>query len=118
MHNSLSCAACGLAHDADRLQNLCDECGKPLLVGYDLPSIKDSFTPDAVRSRAIHSMWRFHEVLPVDDAADAVTLGEGNTPLLKCRRVGAAAAFENLFVKDEALDRKSEIGRASCRERV
>jgi threonine synthase len=104
VHNSLSCAACGLAHDADRLQNLCDECGKPLLVGYDLPSIKDSFTPDAVRSRAIHSMWRFHEVLPVDDAADAVTLGEGNTPLLKCRRVGAAAAFENLFVKDEAFN--------------
>ena len=86
MHNSLTCAACGLAHDADRLQNLCNECGKPLLVGYDLSAIKDSFTPDAVRSRAVHSMWRFHEVLPVDDPADAVTLGEGSTPLLKCRR--------------------------------
>ena len=32
----LECAACGLRHEAQRLLNLCRECGKPLLVRYDL----------------------------------------------------------------------------------
>ena len=32
----LECALCGLRHEADVLQNLCVECGKPLLVRYDL----------------------------------------------------------------------------------
>ncbi len=32
----LECAACHLKHEARRLHNLCRECGKPLLVRYDL----------------------------------------------------------------------------------
>ncbi len=32
----LECAACHLEHEARRLLNLCRECGKPLLVRYDL----------------------------------------------------------------------------------
>lgn len=102
MHTQLTCAACGREHAVDRLQNLCVDCGKPLLVGYDLEAIKGRFTPEVVRGRAIRSMWRFHDVLPVDDPSETISLGEGNTPLLRCARRGAAAAFERLFVKDEA----------------
>jgi threonine synthase len=100
----LKCGACRRDHAVDRLQNLCTECGKPLLVGYDLDAIKERFTPDAVRNRPIRSMWRFHEVLPVDSPADAVSLGEGQSPLLRCQRRGGAEPFENLFVKDEAFN--------------
>ena len=32
----LECGLCGLKHEARRLLNLCRECGKPLLVRYDL----------------------------------------------------------------------------------
>ncbi len=104
MHISLTCAACGLEHAVDQLQNLCNECGKPLLAGYDLESLRDSFTPAAIRSRATRSMWRFAEVLPVDRAEDAVSLGEGQTPLLRLQRRGDFEVFENLFIKDEAFN--------------
>lgn len=104
MHTSLTCAACGLSHAIDRLQNLCTHCGKPLLAGYDLTAIKTRFTPAAVRRRGVRSMWRFAEVLPVDRREDAVSLGEGLTPLLRCRRRGVFAEFENLFIKDEAFN--------------
>src|ERR1044071_1213580 len=40
----LECAACGLAHEARRLQNLCTRCGKPLLVRYDLERAGKSLT--------------------------------------------------------------------------
>src|SRR5258705_187571 len=32
----LECGLCGLKHEAQRLLNLCKQCGKPLLVRYDL----------------------------------------------------------------------------------
>ncbi|MDT5272929.1 MAG: hypothetical protein QOH49_5115, partial [Acidobacteriota bacterium] len=32
----LECALCGVRYEARRLHNLCTECGRPLLVRYDL----------------------------------------------------------------------------------
>lgn len=104
MHHSLTCSACWLTHDVDRLQNLCRECGKPLLAEYDLDALRVDFTPERVSRRSIRSMWRFHEVLPVDSPDEAVSLGEGQTPLLRAVRRGPFARFENLYIKDEAFN--------------
>ena len=104
MHTSLTCAACGRPHEIDRLQNLCTACGKPLLVDYDLDSLRGRFTLEAVRRRPIRSMWKFHDVLPVNDPSEAVSLGEGVTPLIRTRRRGPFADFPNLYIKDEAFN--------------
>jgi threonine synthase len=50
------------------------------------------------------SMWRYAPVLPVENAASIVSLGEGMTPLLRTRRLGASLGIENLWVKDEGLN--------------
>ncbi|HUG94308.1 MAG TPA: threonine synthase [Planctomycetaceae bacterium] len=104
MHSALVCSACGKSHAVDRLQNLCTACGKPLLAEYDLDELKKRFTPDVIRQRAARSMWRFLDVLPAADAAEIVSLGEGMTPLIRCRRRGPFAEFDSLYVKDEALN--------------
>ena len=105
MHRTLTCGLCEAAHPIDQLQNLCVQCGKPLLAGYDLDAIRQAgFTPDAVRARTVRSLWRFFEVLPVERPDQVVSLGEGLTPLLRCQRRGAFAPFENLFIKDEAFN--------------
>ncbi len=106
MHVSLSCGNCGRSHESDRLQNLCVECHRPLLAGYDLDAIRrrGEFTPEQVRRRPIRSLWRFHEVLCVNDPADAVSLGEGMTPLLELEPRGEFKAYRRLFVKDEAVN--------------
>jgi threonine synthase len=88
----LECSACGRAHDADRLQNLCG-CGGPLLARYDLGSV--TVTPGEVAARP-RGLWRWGELLPVRDAAHRVTLGEGDTPLLPVRG--------GMLVKDEGLN--------------
>ncbi len=103
MHQTLVCSQTGVSSDTQRLQNL-SETGKPLLAKYDLDAIRDQFTPQVVRGRAIRSMWKFWEVLPVASPDEAVSLGEGCTPLLKCRRQGDFKPFTNLFVKDEACN--------------
>src|SRR5690606_6091840 len=80
VHTSLTCSATGESYAVDRLQNL-SAAGKPLLAGYDLEALRDSFTPQAVRQRPIRSMWKFWDVLPVESPEQAISLGEGCTPL-------------------------------------
>lgn len=103
MHIDLVCSKTGESYAVDTLHNL-SQAGKPLLARYDLDSIREQFTPAAVRQRSVRSMWRFWEVMPVDHHEEAVSLGEGMTPLLKCDPRGPFARFQNLFVKDEALN--------------
>ena len=103
MHNGLICSATEESYDVDQLQNL-SRAGKPLLAQYDLAAIQNSFTPQVVRERLIRSMWKFWEVLPVETPDQAVSLGEGCTPLLPCRRRGPFESYSHLYVKDEAFN--------------
>ena len=45
-------------------------------------------------------MWRYDPVLPAA-AHEAVTLGEGWTPLIRANRLGEQIGARNLFIKDE-----------------
>ena len=96
----LECALCGLRHEARRLLNLCRECGKPLLVRYDLENAKQSLTKESLATRR-SDLWRYQEVLPVDDDKNIVTFGEGWTPLLHAKKLGKAVGIAELYIKDE-----------------
>jgi threonine synthase len=104
VHTSLKCAACGRVHAIDRLQNVCESCARPLLAEYNLDKLASTFTPDVIRSRTERSLWKFAEVLPIDHREEAVSLGEGSTPLLAVHGRGPLADFRRLFVKDESLN--------------
>src|SRR5437016_2536806 len=96
----LECAACGLRHEARRLHNLCTECGKPLLVRYDLKGAATSLTKESLKGRS-PDLWRYREVLPVQSDENVVTLGEGYTPLVHASRLGAQLGLKDLYIKDE-----------------
>jgi threonine synthase len=95
----LECSRCGKQPSHERLQNLC-ACGGPLLARYDLATASRTLTRAALHSRP-RTMWRYAELLP---PGEPVTLGEGMTPLLHARRLGARLALENLHIKDEGLN--------------
>jgi len=96
----LECGACGLRHEARRLHNLCTQCGKPLLVRYNLTQAAQSLTKQSLKERA-PDLWRYREVLPVEDDANVITLGEGFTPLVHASRLGASLGMPELYIKDE-----------------
>src|SRR5262245_8166865 len=96
----LECAACGLRHEAQRLHNLCGQCGKPLLVRYDLERASESLTKESLKGRQ-PDLWRYREVLPVDRDENVVSLGEGFTPLVHASRLGKQLGLSELYVKDE-----------------
>ena len=99
----LSCSVpCGrLDRDPRTWQFLCD-CGAPLLARYDLDAAR-AWPRESLRDRA-PSLWRYRELLPLLDADEPVTLGEGLTPLFHTRTLGATVGLDWLFVKDESLN--------------
>jgi threonine synthase len=47
------------------------------------------------------SLWKFRQRLPCP-GSDVVTLGEGQTPLVPCPRIGPSLGVRNLLIKDES----------------
>src|SRR4051812_31730215 len=97
----LECSLCGTKYDAAAVANLCT-CGGPLLVRYDLAVIRHRWPRREVASGPAN-MWRYAPVLPPSEAS-VVTLGEGWTPLVRTKRLGARIGAEQLWVKDEGLN--------------
>ncbi|MFQ5873106.1 MAG: threonine synthase [Dehalococcoidia bacterium] len=97
----LECTGCFRKLSADEPQNLCRQCGKVLYARYDLKAAAASLSKDELAGRP-STMWRYHELLPVQGLAFLTTLGEGFTPLLKAERLGNQLGCPNLYIKDEA----------------
>jgi threonine synthase len=91
-------------YDADSLINTDPVDGKPLLARYDLAKAKSTLTADAMRSRRLGGLWRWHEILPVKAWESVFTLGEGSTPLLEARRLGEHFGLASLYLKCESLN--------------
>ncbi len=77
-------------------------CGSPLLARYELDEVRAGLTKGDVAGRA-PDLWRYHELLPVRDAANVVSLGEGMTPLVALPRYGRELGVDRLLMKDEGL---------------
>lgn len=99
----LECSACAETFSAAELHNTCPACGKVLLARYDLDTLKQKFSRDDLNTRDF-TLWRWHELLPVRDEKNIVTLGEGGTPLLHARNLGRTHDFPNLYIKEEGLN--------------
>jgi threonine synthase len=97
----VECPRCQRRYDASQLNGVC-QCGAPMLARYDLSAAGASLRPADLVGRA-PSLWRYHELLPVQEADHIVSLGEGMTPLVPLPGFGAAVGVPRLVMKDEGL---------------
>ncbi|MBV8146256.1 MAG: threonine synthase, partial [Gammaproteobacteria bacterium] len=95
----LECSQSGEPHDIGKLQGL-SGAGKPLLAIYDLTALRKAVRPADIEARAA-GIWRWHELLPVREPAQALSLGEVDTPLIPLVRSERRAGFRPPLVKDE-----------------
>ncbi len=113
---SLTCIDCAAVHALGyRLQ--CEKCGGLLELRYDLEPLRRA--GPALLSGS--GLWRYAPVLPIDDPAHRVTLGEGGTPLLECPRLAAQLGVRRLLAKFDGpnptgtvKDRSSATGVAAA----
>ncbi len=82
----LECSNCGNRRGPEGLPTVCDLCGLPWLVRYPdrVPTLIER-----AELRRRHGMWRFRPFLPLLPGEEPITLGEGDTPLLRAPRTGA-----------------------------
>ena len=99
----LQCSECGKLFDPRIIQTYCQDCQAPLLARYDLEKASRNLDRDAFRVRP-RGMWRWHELLPVEDENNRISLGEGDTPLMSLPRLGGELGLRHLYVKDESLN--------------
>lgn len=105
----LKCTACGAGYPADQLINVCPSCGKVLFASYDLERVSGTLRKRDLASRET-TLWRYGELLPVGE--DAISLGEGLTPILHPDRLGNKLGCPRLFIKEEGLN---PTGTFKCR---
>jgi threonine synthase len=107
---------------AARPANNLSTSGELLLARYDLARIAATVDRDALY-RGPSSLWRYAPLLPVEDPDQAVTLGEGWTPLVPALRLGTELGIDRLLIKDEGRnpsgtfkDRGTSVAVSKARE--
>jgi threonine synthase len=103
MLTHLECPECGNSFDADQLQSSCHACRSPLLARYDLEQLRTRNLREEI-SRRPHGFWRWAELLPVRQNVFRLTLGEGDTPLIRLHNLAEIDHIPQLYLKDESVN--------------
>jgi threonine synthase len=94
------CIDCGSGTPFSPTQLKCPRCNSEWLEAqYDYASVAASFS--GAHTRKNPGLWRYHELLPLRDQDNAITIGEGNTPLFPVINLGLMLSRPNIFIKDE-----------------
>ncbi len=98
----LKCRECGAEYEL-QATHVCEMCFGPLDVVYDHAALKKVVTRGRIEQGPA-SMWRYRDLLPIEDSTPVVTLGEGFTPLVKAERLGEELGLRNLYLKNDSMN--------------
>ena len=99
----LECPKCKAKYNHKEIHQLCTACLSPLLVRYDLKMIKEEFKKHYLPFRCCN-IWRYRELLPIENEENIVSLGEVMTPIIKLGKISKIVNIKNLYLKDEGFN--------------
>ena len=116
------CVKCGKEYEATANLTNC-ECGGILDIIYDYEYIKTVLTKEKLAARDDRSMWRYRELLPIEDTTCNTPLRVGWSPLYEADRLAEELGLGKLWVKDDGQnptaslkDRASAMAVAKAQE--
>lgn len=116
------CVRCGKEYAAVPDLTNC-ECGGILDIIYDYDYIRTQLTKEALAARSERSMWRYRELLPVEEDTPVPPLRVGWSPLYEEESLAKELGIAKLYIKDDGLnptaslkDRASSMAVAKARE--
>ena len=116
------CVKCGKLYEATPNLTNCS-CGGILDIVYDYGYIKANLTKEKLAARRDNSMWRYRELLPVEEDTPNTPLRVGWSPLYEADRLAKQLGIKKLYVKDDGInptaslkDRASAMAVAKARE--
>jgi threonine synthase len=97
----LECAACGQTFSLNSRLTNCEACGGDWLdARYDYEALAPTWRNNMVQ-RPFNSIWRYRELLPLQNEDNIVSIGEGGTALIHCKNLGLMLGCPNIYMKDE-----------------
>ena len=93
------CVKCGKESEATANLTNCS-CGGILDIIYDYDYIKKNLTKETLKSRP-NTMWRYRELLPVEETTPDTPLRVGWSPLYEEPRLAKQLGLKKLWVKDD-----------------
>ena len=116
------CVKCGKEYEATPNLTNC-ECGGILDIVYDYDYIKTKLTKETLANRRNPTMWRYRELLPVEETTPDTELRVGWSPLYEAPRLAKELGIRQLWIKDDGInptaslkDRASAMAVAKARE--
>ena len=116
------CVKCGKIYEATPNLTNC-QCGGILDIIYDYDYIKTILTKEKLAARRDNSMWRYRELLPVEEDTPNTPLRVGWSPLYEADALAKQLGIKKLYVKDDGInptaslkDRASAMAVAKARE--
>lgn len=97
------CVRCGKTYDAVPTVTNCS-CGGILDIVYDYENIRSRLTKETLAARQDYSMWRYRELLPVEETTPAPPLRVGWSPLYEAKQLASQLGIRKLYVKDDGLN--------------
>ena len=97
------CVRCGKIYEAVPQLTNC-ACGGILDIVYDYDYIKTVLTKEKLAARRDNSMWRYRELLPVEEDTQAPPLRVGWSPLYEAKALAEELGIGRLYVKDDGLN--------------
>ena len=97
----LACRECSREFPLDPI-NVCDFCFGPLEVEYDHDAIQSRISRERIENGP-RSIWRYKDLLPVDDEF-IVDLNVGMTPLLRAERLAEQLGMRELWIKNDTCN--------------
>ena len=119
------CSLCGATYGPDEVTYTCPKDGGNLNVILDYDALKAKFSPDKFMDLPEASLWRYLNLLPVEDPGGLGTplRRAGWTPVYQPTRLAEKLGLQQLWVKDESpnptasfKDRASAIVVARARQ--
>lgn len=96
----LVCVECGQVHKAEIIYE-CGRCGGSLDVEYNSEVFEEQKGSLGKKGNGI---WKYRALLPVAENIEPVTLGEGNTPLLRIPILEIELEQEAIYFKNESAN--------------
>lgn len=103
----MACRACGAQQPYTKPLPACTVCGGGWLDAvydygrfYPQTNHVDTRWPHSLKKYGA-SLWRYRDLLPIQNDANIISMGEGWTPLLHAQNLGLMLGHNHIYIKDE-----------------
>ncbi len=100
----LECDRCGARFDLGPLVFGCPRCAAEGVLSVLEVSYVQNLAPALLAKKTRPRLPRYADLLPVEDSGRRISLGEGDTPLLRSRGIGPRLGLPHLYFKNETAN--------------